>query len=111
MNTSTNTHQTYSKSFKVAAIRLAEHPGFQTQDVALALAIHPFMLSRWKKEYRDSLLKGNIEESLKVMKDKVQDQKTVRELEKRIKKLEEENELLKKKIPFFSKQKKKSSRT
>jgi len=28
----------------------------QVQDVAAALNIHPFMLSRWKREYRDGKL-------------------------------------------------------
>ena len=57
-------HLSYTKSFKMAAVKLAEHPGFQTQDVALALEIHPFMLSRWKKERREGLLKGAVEENL-----------------------------------------------
>jgi len=42
----------YSSEFKVTAVRLANHPGIETREVAAALNIHPFMLSRWKKEYR-----------------------------------------------------------
>ncbi len=41
----------YSNEFKIQAVRLSLHPEIQTQDVANALDIHPFMLSRWKKEY------------------------------------------------------------
>jgi transposase len=33
------------------------HPEIQTQDVAHALDIHPFMLSKWKKDYREGKLK------------------------------------------------------
>src|SRR5439155_21805429 len=33
-------------------------PGVQVQTVADALDIHPFMLSRWRKEVRDGVLKG-----------------------------------------------------
>ena len=102
-------HLTYTKSFKMAAVRLAEYPGFQTQDVALALEIHPFMLSRWKKEHRDGLLKGAVEENLKEMEEKVAEQSKLREFEKRIKRLEMENEMLKKSIDFASKQNKTSS--
>jgi transposase len=40
----------YSTEFKITAVKLANHPDIQTQDVAAALHIHPFMLSRWKKE-------------------------------------------------------------
>src|SRR5437764_4250352 len=47
----------YTSEFKIQAVRLSLHPEIQTQDVAHALDIHPFMLSRWKKEYRDGKLK------------------------------------------------------
>jgi transposase-like protein len=36
----------YSREFKVTAVELATHPGIETQEVAAALNIHPFMLSR-----------------------------------------------------------------
>ena len=39
----------YSNEFKVQAVRLSLHPEIPTQDVATALDIHPFMLSRWKR--------------------------------------------------------------
>ncbi len=42
----------YSNEFKIQAVKLANHPEIQTQDVAHALDIHPFMLSKWKKDYR-----------------------------------------------------------
>jgi len=42
----------YTLEFKIQAVRLANHPEIQTQDVAKALDIHPFMLSKWKKDYR-----------------------------------------------------------
>lgn len=47
----------YSNEFKIQAVRLSLHPEIQTQDVAHALDIHPFMLSKWKKEYREGKLK------------------------------------------------------
>jgi transposase len=96
MKTLKEKHKQYTTDFKLTAVRLAEHPNIQTQDVALALGIHPFMLSRWKKEYRDGKLKGNVHESIKDMEDKVLEQKQIRELEKRVKRLELENALLKK---------------
>jgi transposase len=40
----------YSDEFKIQAVKLANHPEIQTQDVAHALDIHPFMLSKWKKD-------------------------------------------------------------
>ncbi len=43
----------YSNEFKVKAVRLTFLEGTQIQEVANALDIHPFMLSRWRKEYRE----------------------------------------------------------
>ena len=47
----------YTIEFKIQAVRLSLHPDIQTQDVAHALDIHPFMLSKWKKDYREGRLK------------------------------------------------------
>jgi transposase-like protein len=46
----------YTVEFKIQAVRLSLHPEIQTQDVARALDIHPFMLSKWKKDYREGRL-------------------------------------------------------
>ncbi len=40
----------YSMQFKATAVRLSELPDVLIQDVAEALDIHPFMLSRWRKQ-------------------------------------------------------------
>jgi len=47
----------YSIDFKIQAVGLSLHPEIQTQDVAQALDIHPFMFSKWKKDYREGRLK------------------------------------------------------
>ena len=104
MKTLKQKHKQYTTDFKLTAVRLAEHPDIPTQDVALALGIHPFMLSRWKKECRDGKLKGTAHESIKDMEDKVLEQKQIYTLEKRVKQLELENALLKKSIHSSSDQ-------
>jgi transposase-like protein len=48
----------YSVEFKLTAVKLSGMPGVQVQTVAAALDTHPFMLSRWRKEARDGVLKG-----------------------------------------------------
>lgn len=48
----------YSVEFKLTAVKLSHMPGVEVQTVANALDIHPFMLSRWRKEVRDGVLKG-----------------------------------------------------
>ena len=46
----------YSVEFKLTAVKLSGMPGVQVRTVANALDIHPFMLSRWRKEARDGVL-------------------------------------------------------
>lgn len=43
-------HTFYNYQFKHAAVSVSNHPDIQTQAVAEALSIHPFMLSRWKRK-------------------------------------------------------------
>ena len=43
----------YSNEFKLTAVRLSQQPGLQVQAVAAALEIHPFMLSKWRKDARE----------------------------------------------------------
>jgi transposase len=97
-------HQVYTNSFKLMAVRLAEQSTIQNKEVALALDIHPFMLSRWKKEAREGLLTGVVaKQALVEMEAKMAEQKQIRRLEKCLKRLELENALLKKSIQFSSK--------
>ena len=46
----------YSLEMKRTAVRLSNAPGARVMDVAEALDIHPFMLSRWRKLARDGQL-------------------------------------------------------
>ncbi len=48
----------YSLEFKLTAVQLSQQPGIQVQAVAAALDIHPFMLSKWRKQVRDGVLWG-----------------------------------------------------
>lgn len=43
----------YTNEFKVKAVELSHLEDVKVQDVAKTLDIHPFMLSRWRKEYRE----------------------------------------------------------
>ena len=46
----------YSDEFKLSAVQLSQRPGLQVKSVAAALTIHPFMLSKWRKDARDGRL-------------------------------------------------------
>jgi|TARA_B110000902_G_scaffold157852_1_gene181002 transposase len=46
----------YSNDFKVNAVQLSFVVGVTIKAVAEKLDIHPFMLSRWRKEYREGII-------------------------------------------------------
>lgn len=46
----------YSLEFKRTAVKLTQAQGVQVKDVADALDIHPFMLSKWRKDAREGKL-------------------------------------------------------
>jgi len=48
----------YSEELKATAVRLSELEGVAVQDFAHALASHPFMLSRWRKEVREGWIES-----------------------------------------------------
>jgi transposase len=48
----------YGIAFKLKAVQMSNQPGVLIKDVAESLCIHPFMLSRWRKEVRDGELVG-----------------------------------------------------
>lgn len=88
----------YSGEFKVTAVKLANAPDIETKAVAEALNIHPFMLSRWEKEYRERKVKGSAHshlQELKAMGVAVAEEKRIRELEAALKKARIENDLVK----------------
>ncbi len=47
----------YSDEFKSPAVELSLAEDVQVQTVAEALDIHPFMLSRWRRDYREGRLR------------------------------------------------------
>ncbi|MCM2308772.1 MAG: transposase [Sulfuritalea sp.] len=79
--------------FKATAVRLSELRDVRVQDVAEALDIHPFMLSRWRKHAREGLI---VTKWVKLDTETSAELKRLRELERKYKLLKEEHELLKK---------------
>jgi len=58
----------YSTQFKRKAVMLSFRENVYIKDVALSLDIHPFMLSRWRTEYRNGLLGRINQKNLAIMK-------------------------------------------
>jgi len=98
----------HSLVFKLTAVRLSQQPGIQVQAVAKALDIHPFMLSKWRKEVRDGVLRGKGRD-LRVPPPR--EIRRLQELEREHALLQEEHELLKKAIRFCSVERMTSSRS
>jgi transposase len=101
--------QRYSLEFRLTAVRLSQLPGVQVQTVATALEIHPFMLSRWRKQVRDGVLRGaapaaraRTERELRRLQALEPELRRLQALERAHALLEEEHELLKKAIRFCS---------
>lgn len=97
----------YDNAFKVKAVLLSQQEGVQVKDVAASLDIHPFMLSKWRKEVREGTLTAE-----NVIFDEPQsaaELMRLRKLEKDYNRLQQEHDLLKKAIRFCSERKGKSS--
>lgn len=93
-------HTFYNYQFKHTAVSVANHPYIQTQDVAEALNIHPFMLSRWKKQMRDGELEDNDQEARSIS-ELSEAKKKIKALEKELKRVRDENAILKKAERIF----------
>ncbi len=83
----------YGDQFKATAVRMSGLSGVLIKDVAEALDIHPFMLSLWRKQVREGVIKAKAA-ALDVR--AVAELRRLREIEQRYRLLREEHELPKK---------------
>lgn len=100
-------YDSYGDTFKAIAVELGALPGIQAKEVAEILDIHPVMLYRWKKQYREGLI---VKKSDKVTleAETARELKRLRKVEKAHERLKMEHDLLKKSIQFCSDRKKRS---
>ena len=90
----------YSDEFKLTAVRLSQQPGTQVQTVAAALEIHPFMLSKWRKDVKDGRLRGRPAKAPPP--GPAREIAQLQALERKYAELQEEHDLLKKAIRFWA---------
>ena len=90
----------YTLEFKLTAVRLSQQPGIQVQTVAAALEIHPFMLSKWRKDAKDGRLRGRAPKAAPA--GPAREIAQLQALERKYAELQEEHDLLKKAIRFCS---------
>ena len=89
----------YSSDFKATAVRFSQLPGVAVQDVAESLYIHPFMLSRWRKQAREGLI---MTKGVTLDPAVAAELKELRRVKKAYEQLKLEHDLLKKAIAFTS---------
>ncbi|OOG52158.1 transposase [Rhodanobacter sp. C03] len=78
---------------------MSQLPGVAVRDVAESLYIHPFMLSRWRKQAREGLI---VTKGVAVDKAVAAELKELRRMKKAYEQLKLEHDLLKKAIAFTS---------
>ncbi len=90
----------YSREFKRAAVELSRPGGVPVQAVAASLAIHPFMLSTWRTEFREGRMRhvGSPNPPAAPLREG----KRLEAVERAPARLQEEHELLQKALRFCS---------
>lgn len=86
----------YTEEFKAKAVQLSLMDGVQVQEIAATLDIHPFMLSRWRKEYREGKIVADKKQKVTSFSKEKKELDRIKKLEKENARLRQENELLKK---------------
>src|SRR5450755_1367293 len=104
--TRTTEDQSVRIAFKLKAVQMSNQPGVLIKDVAESLCIHPFMLSKWRRQVKDGVLNGKSPELDAAA---VAELQRLREVEGKYRQLQMEHDLLKKAIRFVSERKVKSS--
>ena len=85
----------YSNEFKVKAVQLSRLDSVQAMDVAKTLDIHPFMLSRWRKEYREGIIVADQRRKVTALSPDLNALSKLKPLENENTRLKQENALLK----------------
>ena len=102
--------QRYSVEFKVKAVEWSYQAHRSVKGVAEALDIHPFMLSRWRKEHREGkFAMKRVKRAPADAKKKISEQDEITRLKRQIAQLQEENEILKKFQRFQAEERQKRS--
>ena len=90
----------YSNEFKIEVVNLTHLEGLQIKQISEGLGLHPFMVSRWRKEFREGKLVSDdprrILMTLKTPSHLKERQEDVKALKKENERLKKENGLLKK---------------
>jgi transposase len=93
-------YETYTKEFKLEAIRLMETSDRPASEIAMQLGIRRNQLYKWKQQLEKT---GDVASATKG-RPKKEDQSKTAQLRQENKRLQEENEILKKAAIFFARE-------
>ena len=93
-------YKTYTKEFKLEALRLMEQSDRPASEIAMQLGIRRNQLYKWKEQMKKT---GEVP-SAKKGRPKKEDQTEIARLRQELKRVKEENEILKKAAVFFAKE-------
>jgi len=91
----------YSPDFKIKAVKLSYIDGVGAQTIAEVLNLHPFMLYRWRKEYREGKIRPNNDSYVAVTMEKPKQKRKKPSTE--VERLRSENARLKKEVDTLKK--------
>lgn len=93
-------YKTYSREFKLEALRLMEESERPASEIAMQLGIRRNQLYKWKEAMKQS---GDVPAAKKGRHRKA-DESEITRLKQELKRVKEENEILKKAAVFFAKE-------
>ena len=100
MTVKRKSYNTYTKEFKLEAIRMMDESDRPASEVAMKLGIRRNQLYKWKEQMTK---KGDVA-SAKRGRPKKADQSELSKVKQELKRVKEENEILKKAAVFFAKE-------
>ena len=100
MTTKRKPYTTYTKEFKLEALRLMDESDRPASEIAMKLGIRRNQLYKWK----DQMAKKGIVPSTKQGRPKKAEQSELSKVKQELKRVLEENEILKKAAVFFAKE-------
>jgi len=93
-------YKTYTKEFKLEALRLMEQSDYPASEIAMQLGIRRNQLYKWKEAMKKT---GDVPAAKKGAPRK-EEQSEITRLRQELKRVKEENEILKKAAVFFAKE-------
>ncbi len=100
MNSKRKPYKKYTKEFKLEALSLVEKSDRPVSEIAMQLGLRRNQLYKWKEQ----MLKNGDVPSAKRGRPRKEDQSELTSLKQELKRVKEENEILKKAAVFFAKE-------